>query len=350
MVLQPRVIGHLDMDAFFAAVEERDNVWLSGKPIVVGADPKGGAGRGVVSTANYKAREYGVHSALPISKAWRLCEDARKAGKEKCYFVGGSCGEVSAKIMEILGKYSPVVEQTSVDEAYFEISGSFEEAKKLAKKIKKEIKEKERLSCSIGIGPNKLIAKIASDFKKPDGLTIVKEYEAEKFLEPMVLRKIPGIGPKTENIFLKKGIKIVRDLKKISREEIPYFYDKIRGRDNSPLALESEAKSIGEEETFEKDTKDPILLVGCVNSLAEDIFRGLKSKGFESFRTVVLKIRFANFDTKTRSHTLAKPALDKMTLKKEAIKLLLPFLDKRENPNRRGFRLLGLRIEKLYNK
>ena len=354
-----RIIGHLDMDAFFAAVEERDHEWLRGKAVVVGADPKGGAGRGVVSTANYKAREYGVRSALPISKAWQFCQEAKKQGKPECFFVAGNFkkyGEVSDHVMKILRKYLPageagssLVEEASVDEAYFDLSGagSFDKAEKIAKKIKKEIWEKENLTCSIGIGPNKLIAKIGSDFKKPDGLTLVREEEAEKFLEPMHIRKIPGIGPKAEATFLKKGIRTVRDLKKISEEELPHFYDRIRGRDDSPLVEEYEAKSIGEENTFEKDTKDPNVLMECITSLAADVSRRFEKSGFKAFRTVVLKIRFENFETKSRSRTLSSPVSDKKALNKEAIKLLLPFLDKRENPKNKAFRLLGLRIEKL---
>ncbi|MEK7162475.1 MAG: DNA polymerase IV [Patescibacteria group bacterium] len=337
-----RIIGHLDMDAFFAAVEERDREWLRGKPVIVGADPKGGKGRGVVSTANYKAREYGVHSAMPISKAWRLCPN--------CIFLGGNFkkySEVSEKIMAILRKFSPVVEVASVDEAYFEINGDWKEAEKIAKKIKNEILEKEQLSCSVGIGPNKLIAKIASDFKKPDGLTIVAEEEAEKFLEPLPIRKIPGVGPKTEKKLEKMGIKTVKDAKKFSREELPHLYDPIRGQDDSPLVTEWEAKSIGEEETFEEDTKEAPLLVGCFESLLRQMFGRFKKSGFRGFRTISIKVRFGDFETKTRAHTLKAPASNLAVLRKEAMKLFLPFLDRRENPKEKLFRLLGVRVEKL---
>lgn len=349
-----RIIGHLDMDAFFAAVEERDRKWLRGKPVIVGADPRGGSGRGVVSTANYKAREYGIHSAMAISRAWMLCEDAKKKGGTQCVFLSGNFrkyGEVSGRIMEILGNYSSLVEQASIDEAYFEIAGeSWEEARNIARKIKKEILKKEKLTGSIGIGPNKLIAKIASDYQKPDGLTLVRKENAEKFLEPLLIRKIPGIGPKTEVRLVKKGIKTVLDLKKLSREEIGHIYDRIRGKDDSPIVLEYETKSIGEENTFEEDTRDPNVLVGCLNSLVSDVFERFKKSGLDSFRTAVLKIRFSNFETKTRSHTLSSPAASVEILRKEAMKLLMPFLDSRENPQKKAFRLLGLRIEKLYNK
>src|SRR3989338_3591427 len=229
-----RIVGHLDMDAFFAAVEERDHKWLRGKPIVVGADPKGGEGRGVVSTANYKAREYGVHSAMPISKAFKLCP--------RCIFLAGNFKkytEVSDRIMKILRKFSQVVETAGVDEAYFILTSDvqglsevrllkppksdfelWKEAKKIAKKIKDEILEKEKLTCSIGIGPNKLIAKIASDFKKPDGLTVVQPNEVQKFLDPMPVRVIPGIGPKTERVLEEWKIGRIKDLRKTGKQKL----------------------------------------------------------------------------------------------------------------------------------
>jgi len=352
------------MDAFFAAVEERDHKWLRGKPIVVGADPKDGEGRGVVSTANYKAREYGVHSALPISKAWKLCEEAKRKGKPECFFLSGNFKkyeEVSSKIMEILRSYSNLVEEASVDEAYFDLSevglqgspksdfGIWEEAKEIAEKIKKEVWKKERLTCSVGIGPNKLIAKIASDFKKPDGLTVVKKEGVEKFLDTMSIRKIPGIGPKTEAIFLKKGIKTVLDLKKLSKSDLPHLYDKIRGKDDSPLTEKYEAKSIGEENTFDQDTRNPILLLQTLKDLSNRVYKRLDISRHKSFRTIAIKIRFENFETKTRSYTIVKPASTRKILEKEAMKLFLPFLDSRENPRKQKIRLLGVKIEKFGN-
>ena len=173
-----RIIGHLDMDAFFAAIEERDHPELKGRPVVVGADPAGGKGRGVVATANYPARVYGIHSAMPISRAWQLAEAARRRGRPATAFVRGShrkYGEVSGRIMAILHHFAPVVEEASIDEAYLDLSfaGSFEAAAEICRSIKAEILAKERLTASMGLGPNKMVAKIASDFQKPDGLTVV---------------------------------------------------------------------------------------------------------------------------------------------------------------------------------
>ncbi len=354
-----RIIGHLDMDAFFAAAGEREKPWLAGLPIVVGADPKGGAGRGVVSTANYKAREYGICSAMPISKAWRFSEAAKKKGLPPAMFLGGDFrlyAEISENVMAILRQYSSVVEQASVDEAYFDLSGtgSFEKAARIAKKIKKEILKRERLTCSIGIGPNKLIAKIASDFEKPDGLTAVSVAEAEAFLAPMGIKKIPGVGPKTEAVFLRKGVKTVADLKKFSKEELERvmgkwgkaLWHKARGEDDSPLETEYERKSIGEESTFEEDVSNPSLVVEELGSLSADVFHRFCRKEFRTFRTIAIKVRFSDFATTTRARTLKTGAADVDTLKREALKLFLPFLDKRENPAKKRFRLIGVRIEK----
>ncbi|MEK7138354.1 MAG: DNA polymerase IV [Patescibacteria group bacterium] len=371
-----RIIGHIDMDAFFAAVEERDRPRLKGRPIVVGSDPEDGKGRGVVSTANYKAREYGIHSAMPISKAWELSEKAKKEGKPPATFIGGSFrkySEVSKKIFEVVEKYVSSFEQNSVDEGYLDLSatGSYEKAGVLAKKIQVEIKTKEKLTCSIGIGPNKLIAKIASDFKKPAGLTIIKENEAEGFIEPLAIRKIPGIGPKTGTLLNKKGIKVVKDLKKFSKEELQEIlgkprregsgsrpqrtsgwgidlFEKARGRDDTPIAENhAEAKSIGEQETFHQDSSDFNFITDRMKTLSESIFRVFKKDDFKSFKTVVVIVRFSNFETKNRSHTLSEPASDLEILQFETVKLLYPFFDKRENPKKMKIRLIGVRIEKL---
>ena len=361
------IICHLDLDAFFASVEERDKEWLRGKPIVVGADPNEGKGRGVVSTANYKAREYGIHSAMPISKAWQLSETARKKGYPPAEFLGvdfARYSETSERVMEIIRKYSSKIEQASIDEAYFEINSKseiqnpkqiWENAEKIAKSIKTEIKVKERITASIGIGPNKLIAKIASDFKKPDGLTIIQEEDAEKFLEPMLIRKIPGIGPKTELLFSKKGIKTVKDLKRFSEAELYELlgkwglelYEKIHGRDDSPLIESVEAKSIGEQETFDKDTSDPAFIMSRLEALCQGVFSRFLTEGFTNFRTVVITVRFADFETKSRARTFSKPPNDFKILYFEAMKMFMPFLDGRENLKQKLIRLIGVRIEKL---
>jgi len=355
-----RIIGHLDMDAFFAAVDERDRPDLRGLPIVVGADPLGGRGRGVVSTANYKAREYGIHSAMPITKAWRLSEAARAYGKPPAVFVRPNFqrySEVSERIAAILRSHAPAIEQSGIDEAYLDLSfaGTFAEAETICRKIKEEIREREGLTASVGIGPNKLVAKIASDFRKPDGLTVVEETEAEAFLAPLPVRKIPGIGPKTEAFLKSRGIGIVEEFKKIPRDRLQELfgkwgwemYDRIRGRDDSPVQERYEPKSVGEQETFLKDTRDPDFLMERIALMCRNVARRFPEEGFKTFRTVVLTVRFGDFETKTRSHTLAAPASSVNELESEAMKLFEPFLDRRENPESKLIRMIGVRVEKI---
>jgi DNA polymerase IV (archaeal DinB-like DNA polymerase) len=355
-----RLIGHLDMDAFFAAIEERDHPEWRGRPLVVGADPAGGKGRGVVATANYPARKYGIHSAQPISQAWKASEAARRRGLPPAVFVRGhhrSYSEVSDRIMVILHRYASLVEEASIDEAYFDLSfaGSYEQAAVICRQIKEEIREKEHLTGSIGLGPNKLIAKIASDFQKPDGLTIVTAEEAEDFMEPLPVRKIPGIGPKTEKFLAGLGIKLVRDVKRFSTEQLaemfgkwgPNLYERLRGRSESPLVAEWEPKSVGEQETFGQDTLNLDFIFTRLWLMCRQVYQRVQAEGFQTYRTVVVTVRFADFDTRSRSHTLTAPSASPRTLRFEAMKLLMPFLDHRENPRHKLIRLIGIRVEKL---
>lgn len=364
-----RIIFHIDMDAFFAAVEERDKPWLRGKPVVVGADPKARAapgggelhptGRGVVSTANYKARAYGIHSAQPISTAWRLSEKAAREGKPRAYFLGGdfrSYEKASGEIMAILRKRGDKIEPASIDEAYLDVSsvGTFDKAEKLARKIKDEIKKKERLTASIGVGPNKLIAKIASGTNKPDGLTIVGPEDVQKFLDPQPVEAIPGIGPKSGRFLQLKGVKTIADLRVVSKWQLvevfgkwgEEMYEKAHGVDESIVTEEYETKSIGEQETFEKDTLDPGFLIKALQGLARSVFESVR-KGKFVFKTVSIMVRFEGFETKTRAHTVKKAVRDYKTFEAEALKLFLPFLDRRENPKKKLIRLIGVRAEHL---
>jgi DNA polymerase IV (DinB-like DNA polymerase) len=363
-----RIIGHLDMDAFFASVEERDNPRLAGRPLVIGSDPEEGRGRGVVSTANYKAREYGIRSALSISTAWRLSEAARAKGLPPATFLEVDMhryGEASQKIMAIVRKHAEHVEEASVDEAYFDLSfaakntvdenSAYEKAVVVACAIKNEIRARERLTASVGIGPNKLIAKIASDKNKPDGFCVVREEDAEVFLAPMAIRKIPGVGPKTEDEFKKLGVRTVADAKKFSEPELygmfgkwgNELYEKLRGRSDAEIVEEWEAKSIGEQETFMHDTRDANIIQERLIALAQGVHGHFAKSGFASFGSVTITVRFADFTTKTRSATLAKSANNAATLQFEAMRLFAPFFDKRENPTQKNIRLIGVRIEKL---
>lgn len=355
------IIAHFDMDAFFAAVEERDKPYLSGLPVVVGADPLGGEGRGVVSTANYAARKYGIKSAIPISAAWRMSQEAKKRGEPAAAFLTGrfrAYAKESKEIFKIARKYSPVVEETSVDEGYLDFThcGSYEKAAAEARKLKAEIKRKRRLSSSVGIGPNRMIAKIASDFKKPGGFTIITPEEAFDFLSPLFVRAIPGIGPRTEEVLRKRGIRTVADARKLSFFEMEELfgkwgfslYEKVRGIGSAVLTTHSEvSKSIGEHDTFSKDSGDMRFVTERLDFLAADIIGGMKRQKFRGFRTAVLTVRFADFQTKQRSVTVKRILSSQKDLEVKALKLLLPFFEKKENPQRKKIRMIGLRIEKL---
>ena len=355
-----RIIAHLDMDAFFASIEERDNPRFAGLPLVVGADPKEGAGRGVVSTANYAARAYGIRSALPITKAWQFSEAARRKGLPPAIFLGVNMkkyGEVSREIMAILRTYAEHVEEASVDEAYFDLSasGSYEQAEKIAREIKNEIKKQQKLTASVGIGPNKLIAKIASDRQKPDGLTVVHENDAEKFLEPLSVRTIPGVGPKAEELFKKMGIATIGDARRLSAPQLhemigkrgDELYERLRGRDDAPLIEVWEAKSIGEQETFEHDTRDSGLLYARLRAMAHGVHGHFVRSGFATFRVITITVRYSDFTTKTRTVTLKNPDARLETIEFQSLRLFMPFLDVRENPKQKLIRLIGVRIEKL---
>jgi DNA polymerase IV (DinB-like DNA polymerase) len=355
-----RIIAHLDMDAFFAAVEERERPELKGRPIAVGADPMNGKGRGVVATANYPARVYGLHSAMPITQAWRRSEWARRQGKPGVVFLRPDFAQyrdTSARIRAIVERHANTIEQAGIDEMYIDLStaGSYEQAKQIALAIKRDIAAQEHLTGSVGIGPNKLIAKIASDAQKPDGLTVVEDTDAESFLAPLSVRKIPGIGPKTEATLGQRGITVVRDLKRFSEAELVEqfgkwghaLYERVRGRDEDPVQETDEVKSIGEQETFLRDTLDSQTLVEHLKAMSRDVLARLSEAGYANFRTVVVTVRFADFETRSRSHTLPVPADSFKVLEVEAMKLFLPFLDARENPRRKLIRLVGVRVEKL---
>lgn len=348
------------MDAFFAAVEERERPALKGLPIVVGADPMDGKGRGVVSTANYAARVYGIHSAMPITQAWRRSEWARRQGKPVVVFLRTNFAQYTAtseRIRAIVERHASTIQQAGIDEMYVDLSatGSYEKAREVAVAIKRDIAAQERLTASIGLGPNKLIAKIASDAQKPDGLTVVEEQDAEAFLAPLSVRKIPGIGPKTEVVLKQQGVAVVQDLKRFSEAELieqfgkwgRALYERVRGRDDDPVEESDEVKSIGEQETFLHDTLDSQSLVEHIKAMGRDVLDRLEGSGYSTFRTVVVTVRFSDFETKSRSHTLPQPTDSPKDVEVAVLKLFLPFLDRRENPRLKLIRLIGVRVEKL---
>jgi DNA polymerase IV (DinB-like DNA polymerase) len=345
-----RIILHLDMDYFFAAVEERENPALRGQPVVVGADPKGGKGRGVVSTCNYEARKFGIHSGMPISIAWRKCPQAIFLPVRFDLYA-----KVSEQIMALLKSFiepAGKFEQVSIDEAYLDISflKSYQKAESLARKIKNEIKKKEKLTCSIGIGPNKLIAKIASDFQKPDGLTVIKPEKVMSFLLPMDVDVLYGVGPKTAGILYQMGVRTVRDLQKISKKRLVEIfgvfgedlYKMARGIDEREVEEYWEIKSIGRQITFLEDTRDRGLITKTLLQLAHDVWRELKEQKF-LFRTVTVTCRYFDFETHDKSETLPKPTDSFQKLKILSLKLILPFLVGKK----KKVRLVGVRVSNL---
>src|SRR5262245_33522058 len=355
-----RIIAHLDMDAFYAAVEEQRDPSLRGRPVVIGADPKDGKGRGVVATCSYAARKYGIRSAMPISRAWRLAEAAKRRGEPVTLFLRGDHAlyrQVSARIMALVAEQADAFEEASIDEAYLDLSSlpDFEAAEARIRAMKALIREREGLTCSAGIGPNKLIAKIASDFRKPDGLTVVAHDQVQAFLDPLSIRVIPGIGPKTGAFLRERGIATVADLRLVEATQLVEWLGKwghdlharARGISESPVSNEWERKSVGEQETFERDTLDQPHVLERVDALAGSVFERLRAAGFQGFRTVTITVRFENFVTLNRSLTAAAVVRTREALIEAARWLIAPFFDERENPRRRRIRLIGVRVEKL---
>ncbi|MFH0889548.1 MAG: DNA polymerase IV [Candidatus Aenigmatarchaeota archaeon] len=341
-----RIIMHVDLDAFFAACEERENTNLKGKPVIIGADPKGGEGRGVVQTANYEARKFGIHSAMPISTAFRLCpEGVYLRPNFELY------EKVSSNVMEILKKRADKFEQTGIDEASLDVSstGGFEKAVQIAKELKKKINEKERVTASVGIAPNKTIAKIASDENKPDGLTVVRPEDVKNFINPKSVRKIGGIGPKTEAILNEMGIKTIKNLASADPEKLKktlgfmgeYFHILANGIDESPVEEYREIKSFNREHTFDVDTSDKKEIIDTLNILSTDLYGELK-QSTAVFKTVTLKIRFSNFETHTRAESLKSHSNDEKMIKEIAAKLADEFLK-----TSRKIRLVGVRVSNL---
>lgn len=335
------------MDAFFAAVEQRDNPELMGKPVVIGADPKGGAGRGVVSTASYEARKYGIHSAMPISKAYRLCPHAVFLTPDGKRYVGAS-----RKIMGIIREFSPRVEEVGIDEAFLDATGMemlYGSPPEIAKEIKARIRQITGLTASIGIATSKFVAKVASDLEKPDGLTICPPGREREFLDPLEIERLWGVGKKTAPLLHSSGFSTIGDIARVSDERI-YALLKNQGLFLKRLALgiderdvieEHGRKSIGEERTFEKDVSEESILLGCLHERADALGRSIRSKGLEA-HTVTLKIRLQGFETYTRSRTLSQAIQSNEAIFQTALELFRSF-------DRRGkrVRLIGISLSRL---
>ncbi len=337
---------HVDLDAFFPSCEQRENPKLTGKPVIVGADPKQGMGRGVVSSASYEARKFGIKSAMPISRAYRLCPDGIYLRPNFSLYE-----KVSASVMDILRKKADKFQQIGIDEAFLDVSscGSYEKAVEIAEELKSEIKSREKVTASVGIAPNKMIAKIASDENKPDGITIVKLEDVKDFIYPKNVRKLWGVGPKAEAILNGIGIKTIEDLAAANSKKLKerlgnmgeYFKFLANGIDESPVEEDYGIKSFNREHTFEEDTDDKNKIISTIKMLARDLFEQLKTNK-SLFKTVTLKIRFSNFETYTRAKSVTSFSNDENVIIENANKLSGEFLK-----TGRKIRLVGVRLSNL---
>lgn len=334
----------MDLDAFYASVEQRENPSLRGVALIIGADPKEGKGRGVVVACSYEARKRGLHSGQPISQAYRLCPDGVYLRPNLPLY-----GQVSSEVMERLKKYADRFKQVSIDEAFLDVTQSCERnggALELAKRIKAELKEAEDLTCSIGIAPNKSAAKIASDLQKPDGLTNIEPERVKEFLAPLKVSKISGIGKKTERSLNELGIKTIGDLAAYPPKQLYKQFGKsaiwlwgiANGEERVEVQESYVMKSIGTEHTFERDENDWAAVDKQLASLVELVHERLVDDK-KTFRTITLKIRFAGFITYTRAKTHSFPTASKATISKTIRNLTEEF-----RGNRKKVRLVGVRL------
>ncbi len=339
-----RKIIHVDMDAFFASIEQRDNPELLGKPVIVGGKPNS---RGVVAACSYEAREFGVRSAMPCAKAHRLCPDAIFVRPRMTRY-----REISAVIMTLFHQFTDLVEPLSVDEAFLDVTVNKKNnpsASLLAKEICAKIYTETKLTASAGVSCNKFLAKVSSDMNKPNGITVITPGEALHFLDELPVRKFFGVGPVTEKKMKKLGITNGKILRTFSREKLinhfgksgSFFYDIVRGHDNRPVQAVRARKSIGNETTFHEDIIETDTLYSILQSLASRIEETLQKKKMHGF-TLTLKVRYHDFTTVTRSVTSSHQIRTK-----EDIMELVPRLVQATEAGRKAVRLLGLSLSKL---
>jgi nucleotidyltransferase/DNA polymerase involved in DNA repair len=337
-----RVILHLDMDAFYAAVEFRENPELAGKPLIIGHRGR----RGVVSTCSYEARRFGVHSAMPSVKAEKLCPDAIWLhGRMDLY------AAVSRRIRRIMSDFSPVVEPLSIDEAFIDLTGIAEDLEgggASARKLKERIRDEQRLTASVGIAPNKFLAKVASDMEKPDGLVILPLEEVPNRLWPLPVERLWGVGPQTAKRLKKGGIVIIGDLLDIARSKLEALVGEghaahlqalARGEDDRRVSTKRRSKSISEERTYGEDLTDPEEIDRALLARAEGVARQMRREGLAG-RTVHIKIRTGDFTTWTRSLTL--PAATDLT--EPVVEAARQLFRERIKLRGKGVRLLGVGV------
>jgi DNA polymerase IV len=337
-----RKIIHIDMDAFYASVEQRDRPDLKGKPVIVGGDPKS---RGVVAACSYEARKFGVHSAMASATAYRLCPDA--------VFIRARFDvyrAVSAQIREIFHEYTDLVEPLSLDEAFLDVTQNYKQipsATLIAREIKRKIYERTgKLTASAGVSFNKFLAKVASDMNKPDGITVVTPEMANDFIDRLPIRRFFGVGKVTEEKMLKIGIKTGTDLKKLKKSQLIqlfgksgiYFYDIAHGLDDRPVEPNRIRKSIGQETTLAEDIDDTDRMIEILESLAGDLADTLQKREAKG-RTVTLKLKYFDFQSITRSVTIEEPADSAAVI----MKYIRPLLSKTEAGVKK-VRLLGISV------
>ena len=341
--MQPiRKIIHIDMDAFYASVEQRDRPELKGKPVIVGGDPNS---RGVVAACSYEARKFGIHSAMAASTAYRLCPDA--------VFIRSNFDlyrAVSAQIREIFFEYTDLVEPLSLDEAFLDVTENYKKidsATLIAKDIKKQIyKRTGKLTASAGVSFNKFIAKVASDMNKPDGITVVTPEMADEFIDRLPIRKFFGVGKVTEEKMLNLGIKTGADLKQYTKEQLiqlfgksgSYFFNIAHGNDDRPVEPNRIRKSIGKETTFSEDLDDTDQMLQILETIAGRLENSLIKREAKG-RTITLKVKYFDFQSITRSITIDEPADSASVI----MKYVRPLLSKTE-VGQKKVRLLGISI------
>jgi len=336
------MIIHIDMDAFYASVEERDRPELVGRPVIVGGSPEQ---RGVVSAANYAARYFGVHSAMPTATARRLCPQAVFLPVRLDHYA-----EVSRQIREIFSRYTPLVEPLSLDEAFLDVSGSsrlFGSAIDIARQTRQAIREEVRLVASAGVAPNKFLAKIASDLEKPDGFVVVEPEHVQRFLDPLPVTQIWGIGRQGCKIMQQLGVRTIADLRRLPLELLArrfgtngeHFWRLARGVDDRPVVPDREAKSISHETTFASDIDELEILRACLSELTDQVARRLRRHVFRA-SVVQVKVRFADFRTITRSQKLSEPTNVTDDFRQVAYEILASRLPANHLP----VRLLGMGV------
>ncbi|MFQ5936364.1 MAG: DNA polymerase IV [Acidiferrobacterales bacterium] len=341
-IVASRAILHVDMDAFYASVEERDRPELTGKPVVVGGTPQG---RGVVAAANYAARKYGIHSAMPAATARRLCSHAVFLPTRHRYYA-----EVSHQIRDIFRRYTPLVEPLSLDEAFLDVSGSrqlFGPGLAIGRRIKVDILRELHLTASVGVAPNKFLAKIASDLQKPDGFVVVESEQVQQFLDPLPIERLWGIGKVSSRRLHARGVNTIGELRRqpcTSLEKLfgrhgEHLWRLAHGVDDRQVVPDGQAKSISHESTFPVDIADRDVLRAWLSELTEQVSWRLRRQQLHG-RTVQLKIRFADFKTVTRAHTMAEPSNITGELWQVAAHLLENNLPLRHS----GVRLIGIGV------